>query len=82
MEQGYIWKLDDGNEYTVISIVEENNKKYIYLINRSEIQKYIIAEYNEDKLVSVKDPDLLEKLIIKFNENLKETLPKLIEEYM
>lgn len=82
MEQGYIWTLNDGNKYTVISVVEENNKKYVYLINRSELQKYIIAEYKDDKLVSVKDPDLLERLIVKFNDNLKETLPKMIEEYI
>lgn len=80
MEQGYTWTLDDGNKYTVVSIVKEKNKKYVYLINRSELQKYIIAEYDGDDLTEVEDPDLLETLIVKFNEDLKENLPKIISE--
>lgn len=80
MEQGYTWTLDDGNKYTVVSIVKEKSKKYVYLINRSELQKYIIAEYNGDDLIEVEDPDLLETLIVKFNEDLKENLPKIISE--
>jgi hypothetical protein len=82
MEQGYTWTLDDGNKYTVVSIVKEKGKKYVYLINRSEIQKYIIAEYDGDDIIEVEDPDLLEALIVKFNEDLKENLSKIISENM
>lgn len=82
LEQGSTWTLSDGNKYTVVSIVKEKNKKYVYLINRSEIQKYIIAEYLDDEIIEVVDPDLLEVLIVKFNEDLKESLPKVIEEYL
>lgn len=82
LEQGSTWTLSDGNEYTVVSIVKEKRKKYVYLINRSEIQKYIIAEYVDDEIIEVLDPDLLEILIVKFNEDLKESLPKLISEYL
>lgn len=82
LEQGSTWTLSDGNEYTVISIVKEKRKKYVYLINRSEIQKYIIAEYVDDEIIEVIDPDLLEVLIVKFNEDLKESLPKMISEYL
>lgn len=82
LEQGSTWTLSDGNEYTVISIVKEKRKKYVYLINRSEIQKYIIAEYVDDEIIEVLDPDLLEVLIVKFNEDLKESLPKMISEYL
>ena len=82
LEQGSTWTLSDGNKYTVVSIVKEKNKKYVYLINRSEIQKYIIAEYKDDEIIEVVDPDLLEVLIVKFNEDLKENLPKLISEYL
>ena len=82
LEQGSTWTLSDGNKYTVVSIVKEKNKKYVYLINRSEIQKYIIAEYLDDEIIEVLDPDLLEVLIVKFNEDLKESLPKIISEYL
>lgn len=82
LEQGSTWTLSDGNEYTVISIVKEKRKKYVYLINRSEIQKYIIAEYADDEIIEVLDPDLLEVLIVKFNDDLKESLPKMISEYL
>ena len=82
LEQGSTWTLSDGNKYTVVSIVKEKNKKYVYLINRSEIQKYIIAEYVDDEIIEVVDPDLLEVLIVKFNEDLKESLPKIISDYL
>ena len=82
LEQGSTWTLSDGNKYTVVSVVKEKNKKYVYLINRSEIQKYIIAQYNNDEIIEVVDPDLLEVLIVKFNEDLKENLPKLVSEYL
>ena len=82
MEQGSTWTLSDGNKYTVVSIVKEKKKKYVYLINRSEIQKFIIAEYTGDEIIEVVDPDLLEVLLVKFNEDLKENLPKIISEYI
>lgn len=82
MIQGSTWTLSDGNKYTVVSIVKEKKKKYVYLINRTEIQKYIIAEYIDDEIIEVDDPDLLEILITKFNEDLKENLPKIISEYL
>ena len=40
----------------------------------------MIAECIEDEIEEVSDPDVLENLLLKFNENLKETLPKFIEE--
>jgi len=82
MDQGTTWTLSDGNKYTVVSIVKQNDKKYVYLINRTEIQKYIIAEYRDDEVIEVVDPELLEVLIVKFNEDLKESLPKVISEYL
>ncbi len=82
MEQGSTWTLSDGKKYTVVSIVKEKKKKYVYLIDREEIQNYIIAEYNNDEIIEVIDPDLLEVLIVKFNEDLKESLPKVISEYL
>ena len=69
MEQGSTWTLSDGKKYTVVSIVKEKKKKYVYLIDREEIQNYIIAEYNNDEIIEVIDPDLLEVLIVKFNED-------------
>jgi len=80
LEHGETWTLSDGNKYTVVSIVKENDKKYVYLINHTELEKYIIAEYIGDDLIEVDSPELLESLIVKFNEDLKENLPRIISE--
>jgi hypothetical protein len=79
-EQAETWTLSDGKKYTVVSVVEENDKKYVYLIDRVEIKNFVIAEYEGDELTIVESPELLKALIVKFNEDLKESLPKIISE--
>ncbi len=82
IEQGEIWTLDDNNPYIVASIVELESKKYIYLIHKSDYQKYIIGEFTGDGIDEIEDPDLFETLLVKFNEDLKENLPKILAEYL
>ncbi len=83
VEHGDIWTLEDGNKYVVASIVTMNDRKFVYLIQKTDYKNYIIGEYlGEDDLEEVDDPDLLETLIVKFNEDLKDKLPKIIEQYL
>lgn len=79
---GEVWTLGDGNKYVVASVVEFNQKQYLYLINKNDYKQYIIGEYLGEDIEEIENPDLLEALIVKFNEDLKENLPKYIEEYL
>lgn len=81
IEQGEILTLDDGEKYAVVSIVSIGQRQFLYLANRKDYKKYIICEYFDDEIEEVDDPDLLETLLVKFNEDLKESLPKIIEKY-
>lgn len=80
--QGEIWTLDDNNPYIVASIIDIENKKYVYLIHKNDYSKYVIGEYTGDGIDEVDDPDLFETLLVKFNEDLKENLPKILSEYL
>ncbi len=82
IEQGEIWTLDDNNPYIVASIIEIDNKKYVYLVHKTDYTKYVLGEYTGNGIDEVEDPDLFETLLVKFNENLKETLPKILSEYL
>jgi len=82
LEQGETWTMENDQRYTVASIVEENDKKYVYLLNRDDYKDYIIGEYVEDEVVFVEDPGLISHLVLKFNKDLKENLPRMLLENM
>lgn len=82
IEQGEIWTLDDNNPYIVASIVDIDDKKYVYLIHKTDYKKYVIGEYTGDGIDEITDSDLFETLLVKFNEDLKENLPKILSEYL
>ncbi len=82
IEQGEVWTLADGNKYVVVSVVMVDGKRYVYLTNTVDYKKYLIGEYLGDELKKIDDPDLLETLLVKFNDDLKESLPRIIEKYM
>jgi hypothetical protein len=82
IEPGEIWTIEGGKKYVVASIIDLDNKKYVYLINKEDYKQYMIGEYQGEELEEVENPDLLETLIVKFNEDLKENLPKYISEYL
>ena len=80
-EHGDLWTLEDGKKYVVVSVVTLEKKKYVYLMDSKDYKKFMIAEYtSDDGLEEVDDPNTLETLIVKFNEDLKENLPKIIEQ--
>lgn len=68
IEQGEILTLDDNNSYIVASIIEIDNKKYTYLVHKTDYSKYILGEYTGDGIEEIEDPDLFETLLVKFNE--------------
>jgi len=82
LEQGETWTMDNDQKYTVASIIEEENKKYVYLINRDDYKEYIVAEYVGDEIIYVEDQELIADLMIKFNADLKANLPRIMLENM
>ncbi len=80
IERCETWTLEDGSKYVVASIVELDGKKYVYLMNPDDYNDYFIGEYSNDEIADVVDPDLLENLLLKFNDDLKINLPKILEE--
>jgi|GEM_PF-1968813 len=82
LEHGETWTLDNDKEYIVASIVEEQAKKYVYLLNQDDFQEYIIAEYDNEEVIVVEEPELVANLLLKFNSDLKTNLPRIISEIM
>jgi hypothetical protein len=67
MNQGQILTLDDNNEYVVVKTKKYENEDYVYLIQEDDYTNIMFCKLtSESKLKEVVDPDLLEKLIIEF----------------
>ncbi len=67
-----ILKLDDGNEYVVVSKLNYENKTYYYIvdINNNSNLKFCYEDNNE--LVELEDKVLITKLLpIFLNESMK-----------
>ena len=67
LEKGMLATLTDGKSYIVISIIELENIKYIYMVEneRFDNMKFYIEEIENDriKLIEIEDLDLREKLL-------------------
>ena len=83
IEQYDIITLDNNDEYTVIKIVKENDKKYYLLAWIDENEKpdmeniKIVEEIIEDgklKMEEIEDEQLANKLSKKFLSALRETM--------
>lgn len=74
IEKGNILTLEDNNEYTVVSKINFNNVDYFYLIDQNNVTNIMFCTLENDEVVEINDPDLLEELILKFDKDLKETL--------
>lgn len=82
IERGELWTLEDEKQYVVASIVDIEQKVYVYLIRKEDYKKYIIGEFDGEGINEIEDPELLEILLVKFNEDLKENLPNILAEYL
>ena len=69
LEQGEILTLDDNKRYVVVYVIELDSKNYVYLIDEFDYTNTMICEYdNNNGLVEVVDKDLIEKILLKYNE--------------
>ncbi len=82
IERGEIWTLDDEKKYVVASIVEIEQKVYVYLVKKDDYNKYVIGEFDGEGINEIEDPELLETLLVRFNEDLKTNLPNILAEYL
>ncbi len=71
MEKKDVVKLDNGNEYVVVSKVEYSSKVYYYLSNIEHYSEILICYEDNDELVEVKDKDLTFNLLQQFFEQLE-----------
>jgi len=63
-------KLDDKNEYVIVSKADFEQQTYIYIVNINDNTKFKIAKFLKDRLVEVEDnKDLIRKLIVLFYKN-------------
>ncbi len=82
IERGEIWTLDEEKKYVVASIIEIEQKVYVYLVRKEDYKKYVIGEFDGEGINEIEDPELLETLLIRFNEDLKVNLPNILAEYL
>ena len=69
--QGEILTLDDGKKYSVVYVTELDSKNYLYLIDQDDYTNTMFCEYdNNAGLEEVVEPEIIEQLLLKFNENI------------
>ncbi|MDD3862926.1 MAG: hypothetical protein PHV79_03660, partial [Clostridia bacterium] len=63
-------KLDDKNEYVVVSKADFEQQTYVYIVDINNNTKFKIAKVLKDKLVEVDDnKELIRELIVLFYKN-------------
>ena len=70
IEKGITLTLEDDKEYVVADTFDENGIKYIYLIDINDNTNIKFGKIENDESVTLTDPDELEKVILKVNEDL------------
>lgn len=70
IEKGITLTLEDDKEYVVADTFDENGIKYIYLIDINDNTNIKFGKIENDEIVTLTDPDELEKVILKVNEDL------------
>lgn len=71
LNQGEILTLSDNKKYSVVYATELNSKNYVYLIDQDDYTNTMFCGYdNKDGLEKVVEPDIIEQLMTKFNENM------------
>ena len=70
LKQGEVLTLSDNKKYTVISTIEMDNNSYYYLIDNDDYSNMMFCTFEEDNMEEITDHDLIEKLLIRFKNNL------------
>lgn len=73
LNQGEMLTLDDNKKYSVVYSTEYNNKNYVYLIDQDDYTNTLFCEFDNNKgLEEVTESEMVEQLMIKFNENINQ----------
>lgn len=73
LNQGEILTLSDNRKYSVVYTTELNSKNYVYLIDQDDYTNTMFCEYdNNNGLEEVVEPEILERLMIKFKEDMNQ----------
>ncbi len=73
LNQGEILTLDDNKKYSVVFTTELYAKKYVYLIDQDDYTNTMFCEFdNQNGLEEVVEPEIIEQLLVKFNESSKQ----------
>lgn len=66
--------LDDNNEYVVISKTNYNNKSYYYLLDKNNHTNVKFCYSDNDDLLEITNPVLIQKLLPLFFKETKKEL--------
>lgn len=72
LEQGEILTLDDDKEYTVTFTTMLDDKNYVFLLETNNYENNMFCEYEEGDLEEVTDINVIERLLEKFQEYIKD----------
>ncbi len=75
-----IIKLNDGNDYILISKTEYENKTYLCLVNMNDKNDVKFCYLNNDEIILVNKEDLSSTLILQLLKNMTDTINKTIED--
>ena len=62
--------LADDNQYVVVDKYDDNNTTYVYLVDMNNNANIIYGKLENDEIVTLADPEELEKVIKQVNINL------------
>ena len=80
LEQGEIVTLSNKEEYAVVSSIEYEGKKYVYLMDLENYKNFKFCLHEGNKLYVVQDSELIKKLVIKFNTDIKNNIGNILKD--
>ena len=80
LNQGELIQLSNNKEYAVVSSIFYEGINYVYILDTESYKDYKLCKFEDELLKPVKDEELLKELIIRFNDDLKDNIAKIIEE--
>lgn len=63
LKQNEMLTLDDNKTYTVVFSTVYQEKNYVYLIDQEDYSNTMFCEYDDNNLIEVIDPVLLQNLM-------------------
>lgn len=83
IEKGGTIKLSDSNEYAIISIINYENHKYLYLVDINDNTNIKFCEEKDEnsviKMIEIDNAELIKKLLPLFVQDTKDIVLDIIE---